>query len=464
MHLARERYCVICGAHNATDHARCFACGHSLKVTQPLHSVAPVAPVPLLNARYHLLEQVGAGGFSTVHKAEDKQTNQLVAIKATSLRGLSSQEKIEATDAFNREVTMLSSIRHRHLPRIYDHFSDTECWYLAMEFIDGITLEHYMERNGTTSPLPLEEVLDLGLLLCEVVTYLHRQQPAIIFRDLKPSNIMLTREGHLFLIDFGIARRFRPGQTQDTILLGSPGYAAPEQYGRAQTSVRSDIYSLGAILHQLLSGQDPAQTPFTFAALPLQNHPELTQLDRLIQQMVSLDSNQRPDSMQIVKQELEQIALQHRQLRVLQQRRLHGNTRSPLPSPYTPVYTGGSPSSATTSGMQGQAQALFPPPQRQNFYYPSKRNSYAIAGLVLGIFGLIYPFFIGIIAFAFAISPMLGAFFFVIEPILAIILSSFGLYHQKTLYGPQAKTSVPAWIGLILGILILLLYLLLILG
>jgi serine/threonine protein kinase len=227
--------------------------------------------------------------------------------------------------------------------------------------------------------------------------------------------------------------------------------------------VRSDIYSLGAILHQLLSGHDPAQTPFTFAPLPLQNRPELTQLDRLIQQMVSQDSNQRPDTMQLVKQDLEQIAQQQRQQRILQQRRLYGNTLRPVPPPYTPIYTN-SPSPSAFASTQSQAQTLFPPPPIQNFYFPPKHNSYAIAGLILGIFGLIYPFFIGTIAFAIGVSPVIGIFLFIIEPILTITLSSFALYHQKTLYGPHAKTNVAAWIGLILGILILLLYLLFILG
>jgi hypothetical protein len=113
--------------------------------------------------------------------------------------------------------------------------------------------------------------------------------------------------------------------------------------------------------------------------------------------------------------------------------------------------------------MQGQAQVLFPLPQMQSFSVPHRRNSFAIAGLILGISGLFYPFFIGTIAFAIGISPVVGALLFFIEPILAIILSSIGLHHQKTLHGQHAKTSVSAWIGLILGIIFLLLYLLLML-
>jgi eukaryotic-like serine/threonine-protein kinase len=117
---------------------------------------------------------------------------------------------------------------------------------------------------------------------------------------------MLTPDRNSFLIDFGIARHFKPGQSKDTIAFGSPGYAAPEQYGKAQTTPRSDIYSLGATLHQLLTGNDPAQTPFRFA--PLKIHTPA--LERLVMQMVEMDESKRPSNMADVKQELQRIAHQ----------------------------------------------------------------------------------------------------------------------------------------------------------
>src|SRR5205823_7485733 len=120
--------------------------------------------------------------------------------------------------------------------------------------------------------LLLSEVLNIGIQLCTVLHYLHSQQPAIVFRDLKPANIMRTSTGQLYLIDFGIARYFKPGQAKDTVALGSPGYAAPEQYGKAQTTPRADIYSLGAVLHQLLTTRDPSEAPFRFIALRSKSH------------------------------------------------------------------------------------------------------------------------------------------------------------------------------------------------
>jgi|GEM_PF-4323863 len=306
--ISSERYCFSCGAANEADAETCFACGLSLKITLPLPEIA--GQRPLLQERYRVLAQVGRGGFSAVYRAEDTQfNNHLVAIKAIGLSGLSPTEIIEATDAFHREVALLTHLKHPGLPRVYSQFSDAECWYMVMDFIEGVTLERHLE-TPPQGRLTVGEALDIGQSLCSVLEYLHSRQPPIIFRDLKPGNIIIRTDGHLSLIDFGIARHYKVGQARDTIPFGSPGYAAPEQYGRAQTTTRSDVYSLGTILHQLLTGDDPAQTPFRFVPLMscLENQPMLAELDALIQQMVSIDVQQRPESATLVRRQLERIA------------------------------------------------------------------------------------------------------------------------------------------------------------
>ena len=204
-------------------------------------------------------------------------------------------------------MTVLSGLKHPNLPRIYDHFSDSECWYLVMDFIEGITLEKHLETMPE-SRLATGEVLEIGIMLSVVLEYLHSRQPAIIFRDLKPANVILRPGGGIALIDFGIARHFKPGQAKDTIPFGSPGYAAPEQYGKAQTTPRSDIYGLGVLLHQLLTGDDPSQMPFRFASLQVEDQPELCDLEELIVQMVQMDAAKRPESITIVKEKLQRIA------------------------------------------------------------------------------------------------------------------------------------------------------------
>src|SRR5712692_4023326 len=252
-------YCETCGAANEIGNTHCFACEH------PLVGTSETDNSSLLRERYRILVQVGTGGFGAVYKAVDTHSHgRIVAIKRINLHGLKPREVIEATDAFNREVSLLSDLKHPNLPRIHDHFTDPEHWYAVLDFIEGKTLEEHLQKVGT---LPLHEVLNIASQLCTVLDYLHTRQPPIIFRDLKPANIMRTPLGQLYLIDFGIARYFKPGQAKDTMDLGSPGYAAPEQYGKAQTTARADIYSLGATLHHLLTGIDPSQTPFQFAPL-----------------------------------------------------------------------------------------------------------------------------------------------------------------------------------------------------
>ena len=309
-------YCNMCGAANQAQATLCFACGRPLAIAgedtaPPSPSGSPVSGA-LLAGRYRILALVGEGGFGAVYKVLDVQRHEaLVALKQINLSGLSPRDVIEATDTFNREVGLLSGLKHPNLPRIYQSFTDTEHWYLAMDFIEGQTLEEYL-KSARGGHLPLEEVLQIGVQLCSVLSYLHSQQPPIIFRDVKPANVMRATTGLLYLIDFGIARRFTPGQRRDTTVLGSPGYASPEQYGTAQTTARSDIYSLGATLRFLLTGTDPSVPAFNSALPAVQEQGVPAGLTHLLGQMLELDAGKRPASMEVVKQALQRIQLEQR--------------------------------------------------------------------------------------------------------------------------------------------------------
>jgi len=294
-------FCPTCGAANGAQETVCFACGQSL------HAPA-VETQRILKQRYRIVGLLGQGGMGAVYRAEDSELgDRPVAVKEMSPRGLSQVEEAEATQAFKREALLLAGLMHANLPRIYDHFAEEERWYLVMDLVEGETLEDYLARQPD-GKLPLQEVLTLGSQLCTVLEYLHTRQPPIIFRDLKPSNIMRTGDGHLYLIDFGIARHFKPGQLKDTVAFGSPGYAAPEQYGKTQTTPRADIYSLGALLHQMLSGEDPSVTPFFFSSLA--GNSEAAALWPLLSQMLEMDAQKRPASIAPVKQALEHMERQ----------------------------------------------------------------------------------------------------------------------------------------------------------
>jgi len=332
--LETNWFCMACGAANEQGPITCFACHHPRVQEQDAEASAG-----LVADRYQLLSLVGTGGFSAVYRSLDRKTQRQVAVKQINLAGLSAQKQIEATETFHREVAVLLMLNHPQLPALLDYFGGAEHWYLVMEYMEGQTLEEYLlaptrhhsplTHNAT---LPADEVVRMGLQLCSVLDYLHTRTPPIIFRDLKPGNIIRASHGDYSLVDFGIARSFKPTQTRDTIPFGSPGYAAPEQYGTGQTSPRSDLYSLGVILHQALSGQDPSETPFQFA--PLQYSDEaLDRLAALVMHLVALQAENRPESARQVALELQAIqqVLKDHEQRIW--RPTVGQTPPPTPLP-----------------------------------------------------------------------------------------------------------------------------------
>ena len=463
-----DRYCISCGAVNPPEAGVCFACGLSLKITAPLLQEATINDQHLLQQRYRILSQVGKGGFSAVYQAQDTLfDNHLVAIKAVTLSGLRPQEIIEATEAFNREITLLSDLKHPDLPRIYNHFSSSECWYLVMDYIEGTTLEKRLETLSEAR-LPGGEVLEIGIMLSTVLEYLHSRQPVIIFRDLKPANVMLRSGGGIALIDFGIARHFKPGQARDTIPFGSPGYAAPEQYGKAQTTPQTDIYGLGALLHHLLTGDDPSQTPFRFASLPVEDQPVLCDLDKLIQQMVQMDAAKRPESITVVKEELQRVAqrwsTQHR--RGLQAQRLPG-LQPPDAVMGTGMATGTAVSTAAgamSMGKMAQLSGAAPGTGSSSPAYwgsaaPKKGNPMAVASVSLAILSIALPLssFVGtsFLGYYFGIDNFFPPFFLpvlvtLVPSILAVIFGHIGKRRAMTVPGLSGTKDI-AVAGMVIG-------------
>lgn len=250
-------------------------------------------PGALLQNRYLIVQQIGGGGMGVVYLAQDTRLDgRLNAVKEMSPAPLSPQNRPLFVQAFKQEARILARLSHPGLTAITDFFEEGSNWYLVMDYVEGQTLEARLQ-HAPDHRLPPTEVWYVFQQLCDVLAYLHGQTPPVVFRDLKPSNVMLTPSGQVKLIDFGIARFFKPGQTQDTVNIGTPGYASPEQWGIGQTDPRSDIYSLGVLLHQLLSGHNPALSPF--------NLPDLTRfgiaappaVTAAIRRATAIDPNQR---------------------------------------------------------------------------------------------------------------------------------------------------------------------------
>jgi serine/threonine protein kinase/formylglycine-generating enzyme required for sulfatase activity len=246
--------CPHCGSAVGTQARFCPRCGSALATATPATGL--LAASTLLHGRFMILKKVAQGGMGAVYQATDtRQPGTLWAVKEMSEVGLSLAERSQAVSAFQREANLLINLQHRNLPSAIDLFEQSGKHFLVMAFIEGETLEDRLARAG--GPLPVGDALKWASQLCDVLGYLHAQRPPIIYRDLKPANVMIDRQQNVQLIDFGIARFYRPGRMMDTLTVGTEGYASPEHYGQGQTDARSDLYSLGATLYHLLTGEAP---------------------------------------------------------------------------------------------------------------------------------------------------------------------------------------------------------------
>lgn len=204
----------------------------------------------LLNKRYRIVEILGQGGMGSVYRAVDENLGVDLAVK----------ENLFTTDEyarqFRREATLLASLRHPNLPRVTDHFEvDNRGQYLIMDYIEGEDLRQRMDRDGR---IPEEDVIVIGIAICEALNYLHTRKPQVVHRDIKPGNVKIAPDGRIFLVDFGLAKVVEGTQATTTGARAmTPGYSPPEQYGTARTDNRSDLYSLGATLYAALCGVLP---------------------------------------------------------------------------------------------------------------------------------------------------------------------------------------------------------------
>ena len=212
----------------------------------------------LVDGKYKILSEIGHGGMSVVYMAINEKANKTWAVKEVRKDGVLDFEAVK--QGLIVETDMLKRLKHPNLPSIIDVIEDEETFLIVMDYIEGNSLSKALEEYGAQ---PQEYVIEWAKQLCDVLGYLHSRQPAIIYRDMKPANIMLKPDGNLTLIDFGTAREFKEKNLADTTCLGTVGYAAPEQFGgMGQTDARTDIYCLGATLYHLVTGCNPSEPPY----------------------------------------------------------------------------------------------------------------------------------------------------------------------------------------------------------
>lgn len=326
----------------------------------------------VLQSRYEIIKILGLGGMGAVYLAQDLRFSGITrycALKEMISSTPDPQIRRLAVQSFMREANLLVQLNHPGIPQIYDFFTEGVRSYLVMEFVEGEDLENLLEnREGLFKE---EVVLDWGIQVCDVLIYLHSRNPAIIFRDLKPANIMLRDRQHnkIALIDFGIAKAFEAGQKGT--MIGTEGYSPPEQY-EGVADPRGDIYALGATLHHLLTKRDPRlKPPFTFHEEPprLLNPSLSARTDAAVVKALEYQVDKRFPSAQAFKDALVDA----------RQKSTSGGAGAAAPtyvlptsSPATRVFT--EPPTPTSQPPVQAYPAQYPPPQgyQPQGYYPTQ--------------------------------------------------------------------------------------------
>ena len=212
----------------------------------------------VIDGKYKILNVVGKGGMSVVYLAMNERANKQWAIKEVRKDGMQGFEVVKQN--LVAETDLLKKLNHPHLPSIIDVIDCDDTFLIVMDYIEGNPLSKALETSGAQNQ---DDVIEWAKQLCDVLGYLHSRKPPIIYRDMKPSNVMLKPDGNVMLIDFGTAREFKYSSVADTTCLGTQGYAAPEQFGgHGQTDARTDIYCLGATMYHLVTGHNPATPPY----------------------------------------------------------------------------------------------------------------------------------------------------------------------------------------------------------
>jgi len=258
----------------------------------------------VLNDTYRVVRLLGKGAMGNVYLVEQLGDDKQFVVKELVFSPGVGPDPDTAWQIFKREATFMEKINHPGVPRVYGVFTQEGRNYLVMDYIAGDTLEVII--NSSTS-LDSESAIRWTIELCEILDYLHNSFEApIVYRDMKPSNVIITPEGKAKLVDFGIARYYNPDKNTDTFSFGSPGYAAPEQYkGRGQSSPQTDVFALGVILYQMLTKYDPTLKPFTFPPVKTLNPGIPDGLENIVTRAIQLEPLKRYISIQEFKESLE---------------------------------------------------------------------------------------------------------------------------------------------------------------
>jgi len=296
-------FCSKCGKENRDASKFCNICATSLQISTPS---GPLQKGTILENRYKVIELIKAGGMGAVYKALDIKFDSICAIKELlPPYGATPQQEAQSAEWFKREAKLLNTLHHTNLPKVSDYFVNYGRYYLVMTFVEGEDLEIILARDGKPE-LPAEKVVEWVTDVLQVLEYIHNQKPPIVYRDIKPGNIMIHKDGKAMLIDFGIARVVQESSQTKKTAIGTQGYAPPEQC-RGQVEPRSDLYALGATMHHLLTGIEPL--PFRFEPLRKINFKISTELENIVMTALKDNLHERFSSAKEMKEALVNLSI-----------------------------------------------------------------------------------------------------------------------------------------------------------
>ncbi|MEQ8188084.1 MAG: SUMF1/EgtB/PvdO family nonheme iron enzyme [Candidatus Eremiobacterota bacterium] len=301
------KYCSGCGEKHNVDAKFCGNCGCSLEETSTTGSLTPGT---IIDNRYEIKKLIKSGGMGAIYQAVDSRFSNKCAVKEMVISG-SSHDANYLAYRFQEEAKMLRTLNHPNLPRVIDYFIEKGTYYLVMDFVEGQDLDEILRKYGKPG-LPEDRVVRWAIDLLDVLSYLHRNNPPIIYRDLKPANIMIQKNNNqVMLVDFGIARSIMPENINTMTSIGTPHYSSPEQFD-GKVVPQSDLFSLGATMHHLLTGKIP--TPCMFKPVRQLNPDISAELEIIMEKALALEVEDRYESAIVMKQALIEYLNQTRQL------------------------------------------------------------------------------------------------------------------------------------------------------
>lgn len=308
--VPEDKFCPSCGKLNREKARFCDQCSEAL-------SVFATRKITIIGDRYEIIQVIKSGGMGCVYKAKDTRLGGVVAVKKMLSAYSKEEDRKYVRERFRQEAKILSTLSHPGLPKVTDFFVskdveiDETAHYLVMTFIKGKDLETLINKlNGGLFPIDVTVSYTKQILL--ILNYLHTQSPPVIYRDVKPSNIMIAKDNaypeseKVYLVDFGLARTIQP-KVRGTII-GTPGYAAPEQY-KGYAEPRSDLYSLGVMMSYMLTGKDPEDPsipPFSLNKKISDEDSIPDHIKALLKRMLDMDIEKRPSSAREILDHLEQ--------------------------------------------------------------------------------------------------------------------------------------------------------------